>query len=141
VGKKNKLAHFAENETFGNMFQLHYEKLIKGFDLKGYWSRDFFTNKNDLVLELGCGKGEYTTGLAARFPDRNFIGVDVKGARLWRGLKTAQEENLKNVAFIRLRINLIPYCFGKDEVSEIWITFPGKQSISIYNPVCRQILS
>lgn len=124
MGKKNKLAHFAENETFGNMFQLHYEKLVEGFDLKGNWKRDFFKNDNDIVLELGCGKGEYTTGLATRFPDRNFIGIDVKGARLWRGLKTAQEKKLKNVAFIRLRINLIPYCFGKNEISDIWITFP-----------------
>ena len=110
------------------MFQLYYEQLVKGFDLKGKWSPGFFKNQNDLVLELGCGKGEYTTGLASRYPNRNFIGVDIQGARLWRGLKTAEEEQLKNVAFIRVRINLIPYIFGKDEVSEIWITFPDPRA-------------
>ena len=110
------------------MFQLYYEQLLKGFHLKGNWSPDFFKNKNDLVLELGCGKGEYTTGLASRYPNKNFIGVDIQGARLWRGLKTAQEQNLKNVAFIRVRINLVPYIFNKDEVSEIWITFPDPRA-------------
>jgi len=110
------------------MFQLYYEQLVKGFDLKGKWSSGFFKNQNELVLELGCGKGEYTTGLASRYPNRNFIGVDIQGARLWRGLKTAEEEQLKNVAFIRVRINLIPYIFGKDEVSEIWITFPDPRA-------------
>ena len=110
------------------MFQLYYEQLLKGFDLKGNWSPDFFNNKNDLVLELGCGKGEYTTGLAGRYPNKNFIGVDIQGARLWRGLKTAEEEQLKNVAFIRVRINLIPYIFDKNEVSEIWITFPDPRA-------------
>jgi len=128
LGKKNKLAHFAENKTFGNLFQLHYEQLIKGFELKGNWAGDFFQNKNDLVLELGCGKGEYTTGLASRYPEKNFIGVDIQGARLWRGLKTVQEQNLKNAAFIRVRINLIPFIFHQDEVSEIWITFPDPRA-------------
>ncbi len=124
MGRKKKMVHFAENKTFGNLFQLQYEELIRGFDLKGKWVPDFFKNNNDLVLELGCGKGEYTTGLALRYPGKNFIGIDIKGARLWRGLKTARDQQLKNVAFIRLRINLVPFCFGKDEVSEIWITFP-----------------
>jgi len=128
MGKKKKLQHFAENKTFANMFQLYYKQLLKGFHLKGSWSPDFFKNENDLVLELGCGKGEYTTGLASRYPNRNFIGVDIQGARLWRGLKTAQEQKLKNVAFIRVRINLVPYIFNKDEVSEIWITFPDPRA-------------
>lgn len=128
MGKKKKLQHFAENETFGNLFQLYYEQLVKGFELKGNWSPGFFKNNNKLVLELGCGKGEYTTGLAARYPNQNFIGVDIQGARLWRGLKTAEEEKLNNVAFIRVRINLIPFIFGKEEVSEIWITFPDPRA-------------
>jgi tRNA (guanine-N7-)-methyltransferase len=128
LGRKKKLQHFAENETFGNLFQLQYEQLVNGFDLQGKWSPGFFNNENELILELGCGKGEYTTGLAGRYPNKNFIGVDIQGARLWRGLKTAEEKNLKNVAFIRVRINLIPFCFGKDEVSEIWITFPDPRA-------------
>jgi tRNA (guanine-N7-)-methyltransferase len=128
LGKKKKLQHFAENETFGNLFQLHYEQLVRGFDLKRNWSPGFFDNENDLVLELGCGKGEYTTGLAARYPNKNFIGVDVQGARLWRGLKTVEEKKLGNAAFIRVRINLVPFIFGKDEVSEIWITFPDPRA-------------
>jgi len=128
LGKKKKLQHFAENETFGNLFQLHYEQLVRGFDLKRNWSPGFFDNENDLVLELGCGKGEYTTGLAARYPNKNFIGVDIQGARLWRGLKTVEEKKLSNAAFIRVRINLVPFIFGKDEVSEIWITFPDPRA-------------
>ncbi len=124
---KNKLRRFAENLTFDNLFQLHYEELIQGFNLKGNWHSDFFKNDGDIVLELGCGKGEYTIGLAERYPDRNFIGVDIKGSRLYLGLKHARDHKLKNVAFIRTRINLVEMCFGKDEVSEIWITFPDPQ--------------
>lgn len=106
------------------MFQLNYEQLIKGFKLKGNWNSSFFNNKHEIVIELGCGKGEYTTGLAQLSPDKNFIGVDIKGARMWRGLVTTDEKKLKNVAFIRSKINLIEYFFGQNEVSEIWITFP-----------------
>ena len=124
MSKKNKLQHFAENLTFDNLFQLRFEEVVHGFSLKGKWATDFFKNENDVVLELGCGKGEYTTGLASRHPQKNFIGTDIKGARLWRGLKTCQEENLKNVAFVRTRINLIDMYFDKAEVSDIWITFP-----------------
>ena len=124
MSKKNKLHHFAENETFDNMFQLNYEQLIKGFELKGNWNSSFFKNKNEIVIELGCGKGEYTTGLAQLYPERNFIGVDIKGARIWRGLVTADEQKLKNVAFVRSKINLMEYFFGQNEISEIWITFP-----------------
>jgi len=127
VGSKNKLRRFAENLTYDNLFQFPYEQIIKGFEYKGKWNDSFFKNRNEIVLELGCGKGEYTTGLARKHPDKNFIGADVKGARIWRGLKTADEENLFNVAFIRTRINLIEYYFGPDEVSEIWITFPDPQ--------------
>lgn len=124
MSKKNKLHHFAENETFDNMFQLSYEELIAGFKHKGSWNKDFFKNNNELSIELGCGKGEYTVGLASRFPEKNFIGVDIKGARIWRGLKDTEENELPNVAFIRSRINLIEYMFGPNEVGEIWITFP-----------------
>jgi tRNA (guanine-N7-)-methyltransferase len=126
LGRKNKLQRFAENRTFDNLFQYSYEEIIKGFPYKGKWN-EFFGNKNRIVLELGCGKGEYTIGLARRYPDTNFIGVDIKGARMWRGLKTSQDEGLNNVAFIRTRINLIEYFFDEREVNEIWITFPDPQ--------------
>lgn len=124
MGGKNKLQRFAENKTFDHLFEVNFDEAVAGFHLKGNWGRDFFKNDNDIIIELGCGKGEYTVGLARRYPDKNFIGVDIKGARMWLGLKESQTENLKNVAFIRARINLIDFFFGKDEVSEIWITFP-----------------
>ena len=124
MSKKNKLQHFAENATFDNMFELSYEEVIEGFEHKGNWNKVFFENDNSLVLELGCGKGEYTVGQAQMFPNKNFIGIDIKGARIWRGLKDTDENELKNVAFIRTRINLLEYYFDKNEVSEIWITFP-----------------
>ncbi len=124
MSKKNKLHHFAENATFDNMFQLNYEQLVNGFELQGNWNRSFFKNLNDNVIELGCGKGEYTAGLAQLFPDRNFIGIGIKGECILRGLVTADEKKLKNVAFIRSKINLIEYFFGQNEISEIWITFP-----------------
>jgi len=124
VGQKNKLQKFADNRTFSNLFQYSYEEIINGFHLKGKWAQDFFKNNNDIVIELGCGKGEYSVGMAEMYPDKNFIGLDIKGARLWRGLVTAKEKAIKNVAFVRGRINLVNHYFGKDEVSEIWITFP-----------------
>ncbi|MDO8899404.1 MAG: tRNA (guanosine(46)-N7)-methyltransferase TrmB [Bacteroidales bacterium] len=128
MGSKNKLKRFAENETFDNLFQLSYEQLYQeDFHLKGKWNKEFFKNENPIVLELGCGKGEYTIGLARHKPNYNFIGVDIKGARLWRGLKTAHEQNMKNVAFLRTRIELINNYFSENEVSEIWITFPDPQ--------------
>ncbi len=123
MGGKNKLKHFAENETYDNMFQMKYEEVIIGFEYKGRWN-DFFKNNNNIVLELGCGKGEYTVGMAQLFPKKNFIGIDIKGARIWRGLKDANKDNMNNVAFIRSRINLLEYFFNKNEVSELWITFP-----------------
>jgi tRNA (guanine-N7-)-methyltransferase len=128
VGKKKKLDHFVENETFDNLFQFSFEQIqAESFSLKGNWHNGFFKNHNPIVLELGCGKGEYTIGLARTNPDKNYIGMDVKGARLWRGLKTASEESISNVAFIRSRIELIENYFGDNEVSEIWITFPDPQ--------------
>ena len=123
----HKLERFAENLTFPNLFQVSYEMLKEeGFALRGDWSR-FFGNDNPITLELGCGKGDYTVSLARIHPDRNYIGVDIKGARLWRGAKTSQEEEMKNVAFVRTRIELIEQFFAPDEVSEIWITFPDPQ--------------
>lgn len=95
--------------------------------MKGFWRRDYFHNDNPIVLELGCGKGEYTIGLAQRFPEKNFIGIDRKGARLWRGCKDATEQQIANVAFLRTAIDDIFYYFDENEVDEIWITFPDPQ--------------
>lgn len=128
MGSKNKLKRFKENETFQNVFQPTREEVVSNqFPLKGKWNSDFFKNDNPIVLELGCGKGEYSVGLAERSSNKNFIGIDIKGARFWRGAKTAVENGLHNVAFLRTQIELIEHCFAKDEVSEIWITFPDPQ--------------
>jgi len=126
VGSKNKLKRFHENETFKNVIQPTREEVLNGFQLKGNW-HTFFDNKNPIIIELGCGKGEYTISLSKKFPDKNFIGIDIKGARFWRGAKTALEENLTNVAFLRTQIELIDLCFSSKEISEIWITFPDPQ--------------
>ncbi len=126
MGSKNKLKRFVENETFSNVLQPSREEVLEGISWKGKW-RDFFKNDHPLVLELGCGKGEYTLGLARRHPDSNYIGIDIKGARFWRGAKTAMEEGLENVAFLRTQIELIDRLFAPAEVSEIWITFPDPQ--------------
>ncbi|NND64124.1 MAG: tRNA (guanosine(46)-N7)-methyltransferase TrmB [Flavobacteriaceae bacterium] len=128
MGSKNKLKRFKENETFANVVQPTREEVVEqGFNLKGKWHEEFFGNDHPIVLELGCGKGEYTVNLARKFPKKNFIGVDIKGARFWRGAKTAIEEKLSNVAFLRTQIELIDHCFAKEEVAEIWITFPDPQ--------------
>ncbi|QLE01539.1 tRNA (guanosine(46)-N7)-methyltransferase TrmB [Galbibacter sp. BG1] len=128
MGSKNKLKRFKENETFGNVVQPSREELVNGeFDLKGKWKSDFFKNNNPIVLELGCGKGEYTVNLGQRDSKKNYIGIDIKGARFWRGAKTAVEEKLNNVAFVRSQIELIEYIFAENEVDEIWITFPDPQ--------------
>lgn len=128
MGSKNKLKRFKENETFGNVFQPTRDDLVKEhYPLKGKWRQEVFKNEKPLVLELGCGKGEYTVGLAKRYPEKNFIGIDIKGARFWRGAKTAIEEQLLNVAFVRTQIELIDCVFGENEVDEIWITFPDPQ--------------
>jgi tRNA (guanine-N7-)-methyltransferase len=127
---KNKYKRFTENETFTLLFQPPFEAVFKNdFHLKGQWREAFFKNTHPLVLELGCGRGEYTVALARRYPDRNFIGIDRKGARLWRGAKTATEEPLPNVAFIRTRIDFITSFFAPGEVDEIWITFPDPQPV------------
>jgi len=126
VGSKNKLKRFKENETFKNVIQPSREEVQNGFSLKGKW-KEHFGNTNPIVLELGCGKGEYTVGLAKQNPDKNFIGIDIKGARFWRGAKTALEAGLDNVAFLRTQIELLDFLFGNNEVSEIWITFPDPQ--------------
>lgn len=128
MGSKNKLKRFKENETFSNVFQPTREEVTSGsFALKGKWNADFFHNDHPLILELGCGKGEYSVGLAQRFPEKNFIGIDIKGARFWRGAKTAEETGMKNVAFVRSQIELIEGLFADGEVDEIWITFPDPQ--------------
>ena len=128
MGSKNKLKRFRENETFHNVIQPTREALVDAnFSLKGKWCSSFFKNNNPLVLELGCGKGEYTVGLAKLYPNKNFIGIDIKGARFWRGAKTAIEDQMPNVAFIRTQIELIEFIFAENEVDEIWITFPDPQ--------------
>lgn len=128
MGSKNKLKRFNENETFNNVFQPSREELVNAtFALKGKWRETFFKNDNPLVLELGCGKGEYSVALAQKYPNKNFIGVDIKGARFWRGAKTGIEENIPNVAFLRTQIELIDHAFAENEVNEIWITFPDPQ--------------
>lgn len=130
----DKLRKFAENETFSCLLQPSAsEVLADGFfslrdhAIKGNWGRDMFGNSNPIVLELGCGKGEYTIDLARRNPDINYIGVDIKGARLWRGAKTATQEGIRNVAFLRTRIEFITAYFARGEVSEIWLTFSDPQ--------------
>ena len=127
MGSKNKLKRFKENLNFTNLFQPTRDDLIeKNFDLKGKWS-SFFKNDNPIVLELGCGKGEYTTELAKLNSNKNYIGIDIKGARIWKGAKESIENNLNNVCFIRTQIELIDKIFCKQEISEIWITFPDPQ--------------
>ena len=128
MGSKNKLKRFKENETFPNVFQPSRDELVNAkYKHKGCWNTDVFKNNNPIVLELGCGKGEYTVGLAKRYPNKNFIGIDIKGARFWRGAKTAIEEQIPNASFIRTQIELVEYIFEENEVDEIWITFPDPQ--------------
>ena len=128
VGSKNKLKRFKENETFTNVFQPTREEVVSdSFALKGKWNAEFFKNDNPIILELGCGKGEYTIGLAEHNPKVNYVGIDVKGARFWRGAKTSVESGMSNVAFVRTQIELINHVFAENEVSEIWITFPDPQ--------------
>ena len=112
---------------FSNVFQPTFEELKSGFSIKGKWKSAVFKNDNPLVVELGCGKGEYSLGLSRKYPDKNFLGVDVKGARMWKGASDANNEGIPNVAFLRTRIEFIEYCFAKSEIDEIWITFPDPQ--------------
>jgi tRNA (guanine-N7-)-methyltransferase len=125
---KGKLLKFAEMETFPNVLQPAFNEVFnKEFYLRGRWSSNFFGNTYPLILELGCGKGEYTVGLASLYPERNFLGVDIKGARIWKGAKAALEKKLKNAGFLRTRIDFINSFFAGSEVDEIWITFPDPQ--------------
>ena len=128
MGSKNKLKRFKENLTFDNVIQPTRDDLLTGnFKLKGKWNKQAFKNDNPIVLELGCGKGEYSIGLAKKNPKKNFIGIDIKGARFWKGAKDAQLNRLKNVYFVRCQIELILQVFEENEISEIWITFPDPQ--------------
>jgi len=122
---KNKLARWTELGSYDNVIEpLIGEVSAKDHPVKGEWHQQIFKNTNPIVLELGCGRGEYTIGLANNFPGKNYIGIDIKGARMWRGAKTANEQGLANVAFLRTRIEFINSFFAPDEVDEIWITFP-----------------
>ncbi len=123
----SKQEKFIEFDTFKNCFTLFFENISKGFLLKGCWHSDYFKNTNPIVLELGCGKGEYTIGLSENNHSKNYIGVDIKGNRIWVGAKYAIENNLNNVAFLRTRIDFIEHCFLENEIDEIWITFPDPQ--------------
>lgn len=122
---KNKLARWAEMESFNNVIQPDTSQLFgKDHPVKGKWDQEIFRNSNPVILELGCGRGEYTVGLAIRFPENNYIGIDIKGARMWRGAKTASENGISNAAFLRTRIEFINSYFAEGEVDEIWLTFP-----------------
>lgn len=128
MSSKDKLRKFRENETFKCLYQPKTEEVLNAaYPLKGKWAKEVFGNNNPIILELGCGKGEYTIALSEKFPDKNFIGIDIKGARLWKGAKYAEEHNLGNVLFIRTRIEFITSLFAEGEISEIWITFPDPQ--------------
>ena len=119
---------FIENESFSNVIQPERKELLSdSFIYKGNWNKLYFKNNNPIIVELGCGKGEYTVNLAKSNPSKNYIGIDIKGARFWRGAKTSLNENLENVVFLRTQIELIDFVFGKQEVKEIWLTFPDPQ--------------
>lgn len=125
---KNKLKKFEEMASFSNVIQVEFDEVFNAdHPLKGHWKPNFFRNQNPAVLELGCGRGEYTVGLAREFPGKNFIGVDIKGNRMHKGASQALNERLGNVAFLRTRIEVIGSFFGRDEVDEIWLTFPDPQ--------------
>ena len=125
---KNKIRKWADMEEYPNVLQPRFEDVFrKNHALKGKWKNDFFGNNNPLVLELGCGKGEYTLGLARQCPGKNFLGIDIKGARMWKGAGTAIREAITNVGFLRTRIELIESFFDTGEVDEIWVTFPDPQ--------------
>jgi tRNA (guanine-N7-)-methyltransferase len=128
VSGKDKLRKFQENITFTSLYQPALDTIIKSdYELKGKWNTNVFNNNNPIVLELGCGKGEYAIALSQKFPNKNFIGIDIKGARLWKGAKFAHENRFENVAFIRTRIDFITSLFAENEISEIWITFADPQ--------------
>jgi len=124
---KNKLKKFAQMETYPHVKQPDLKVLGEGYEMKGSWKKEFFKNDNPLVLELGCGMGEYSVGLAEKYPEKNFLGIDIKGARMWQGAIESLEKEMKNVGFLRIRIDWIEKCFSENEVDEIWITFPDPQ--------------
>ena len=127
---KNKLKKFAEMETFHNVFQCGAREMVEDSPvvaMRGKWHEEYFHNDNPIVLELGCGRGEYTVGLAAHNPNKNYIGIDIKGARMWAGAKQAELAGMKNVAFLRTNIEMLTQFFAPNEVAEIWITFPDPQ--------------
>lgn len=123
----NKLQKFADFDSFANCSFLPFEKIREGHPFMGKWRSEYFKNNHPITLELGCGRGEYTVGLAENDPQTNFIGVDIKGNRIWTGAKYAVDHKMTNVAFVRTRIDFIEYCFAPGEVDEIWITFPDPQ--------------
>jgi tRNA (guanine-N7-)-methyltransferase len=127
---KNKLKKFAEMETFHNVFQCGAREMVEDSPvvaMRGKWHTEYFHNNNPIVLELGCGRGEYTVGLATRYPNKNYIGIDIKGARMWAGAKQAELAGMTNVAFLRTNIEMLTHFFAPNEVAEIWITFPDPQ--------------
>ncbi len=128
MASKGKLEKFREMRSFPNVLQPPFEEVFENdYYLKGKWGKEFFKNDHSITIELGCGKGEYTVGLAKHYPDNNFIGVDIKGARIWKGAKIAINENIKNAGFLRTRVDFIESFFAPDEIKEIWITFPDPQ--------------
>ena len=150
MGRGRKLERFAEIKTFSNVFEPDGEKIrTEDYPMKGKWKGEYFRNNNPLVLELGCGKGEYTIGLSGKFPGKNFIGLDIKGARIWKGAKYAFTNNIQNAAFVRTRIEFIERIFGPGEVDEIWLTFPdpfpkkpgNRLSSSVFLNRYRKIIS
>jgi tRNA (guanine-N7-)-methyltransferase len=124
---KNKLRKFAQMEMYPHVKQPDLKELEEGYEMKGNWKKEFFKNDNPLVLELGCGMGEYSVGLAEKYPEKNFLGIDIKGARMWQGAIKSLEKEMRNVGFLRIRIDWIEKCFAENEVDEIWITFPDPQ--------------
>lgn len=125
---KKKLARFAEMEKLENVFQPRHEEIFrKDHPLKGKWGKEIFRNNHPIVLEIGCGKGEYTVGLGKLYPEKNFIGIDIKGARMWHGAKAALEQNITNAVFLRIYAEMLTSVFAPEEISEIWITFPDPQ--------------
>lgn len=125
---KDKIKRFTENLTFAALVQPEFDEIFKkDYKLKGKWAEQYFGNNQPIVVEMGCGRGEYSVELGKHFPDKNFIGIDIKGARLWRGAKTVTEEEIPNVAFLRTRIEFIESFFAEGEISELWITFPDPQ--------------
>ena len=130
---KGKLQKFADMREYPNVVEHHFSIAdATPFPMLGKWGKEFFGTANPIVIELGCGRGEYTVGLARRYPDKNLIGVDIKGARMWTGATDALREGLKNVGFLRTNIEIIDRFFGKDEVQEIWLTFSDPQMKNVH---------